>query len=206
MEKPSSCFMCPLDKMSYSFSRPEGKPKLGVAFFGEALGLHEAQEGLPFRPNGESGSLITSIIENQLRHPETGAKLERGDFVWDNALKCKPPDGMKWEGGDFEKEIVSCCSQYNNRSIDLADVRVIIAFGGLAFRSLTGIEGKKRGIGDVRGYVFKSINNKIVVPTYHPAFVRRGNSRYTGALIHDVKKGIALGWKLHCGSSVDTFC
>lgn len=195
MEKPESCVFCPLDKLSRGFSRPEGKAKLGVAFFGESLGRHEYEEGGPFRPNGESGSLLTSIVEKQLRHPTTGAKLERGDFLWDNAWKCKPPDGFKTDGGEFEKEVSNCCSQYNKRSIEKDEVKVIVAFGGIAFRSLTGIEGKKRGIGDVRGYVFNGSSrgiSKLVVPSYHPAFIRRGNSRYTGALIHDVKKAIKL--------------
>ena len=195
MEKPDSCVYCPLDRMSRGFSRPEGKAKIGVAFFGESLGNHEYQEGGPFRPNGESGSLLTSIVEKQLRHPVTGAKLERGDFLWDNAWKCKPPDGFKTEGGEFEKEVSNCCSQYNHRSIEKPEVKVVVAFGGIAFRSLTGIEGKKRGIGDVRGYIFNGESRgvpNLVVPSYHPAFIRRGNSKYTGALIHDVKKAIKL--------------
>lgn len=201
MEKPESCVYCSLDKMSRGFSRPEGKAKIGVAFFGESLGNHEYQEGAPFRPNGESGSLLTSIVEKQLRHPVTGAKLERGDFLWDNAWKCKPPDGFKTDGGEFEEEVSSCCSQHNKRSIEKDEVKVIVAFGGIAFRSLTGIEGKKRGIGDVRGYIFNGNSRgvpKLVVPSYHPAFIRRGNSRYTGALIHDVKKAI----KIANGSSI----
>lgn len=194
MEKPSDCYMCHLAKISRGFSKSEGKARLGVAFFGESLGGHEYQEGLPFRPNGESGSLLTSITTNQLRNPVNGEKIDRSFFVWDNAIKCQPPEGMKFEGGEFEKDIREYCSQYNSRSIDSPDVKVIVAFGGLAFRSLTGIEGKKRGIADVRGYVFERNNGsgQLVVPSYHPAFVRRGNARLTGALIHDIKKSLLV--------------
>lgn len=183
MNKPNSCSQCPLYQIGYSFSNCEGEAKFGVAFIGEALGKHEASEGLPFRSNGESGSLLTHIVERNL-------KLKRSDFLWDNIVKCQPPNNIL-QGASYEEDAIRSCGVYNSRSIDNPQVRCIVAFGGVAFKALTGIEGKKRNIEDVRGYVFK-YNDKFVVPTLHPAFVRRGNSRFTSAVIHDIKKAIAI--------------
>src|ERR1700722_4611366 len=192
MQKPNDCQGCSLVNIGRSFSDSEGSPNLGIAIYGEALEHHEATEGMPFRPNGESGSLITSIIEKITIQDLEGKhkKLKRSDFIWDNVVKCQPPSN-KLIGQSFEKDAIEHCRIYNHRSIDRRDVRVVLALGAVAFKELTGIEGKKRGIEDVRGYVFKS-NNKLVLGSLHPSHIRHGNARYTGALIHDVKKAIAV--------------
>lgn len=211
MQKPNDCLPCPLGRkiqtkeglitLGRSFSNKEGAPKFGVSFVGEALGNHEAQEGLPFRPNGESGSLITQIIE-KLKVEENGKtrNLSRSDFEWDNIIKCQPPNN-ELVGKSYEQEATECCRIYNNRSFgsscSIGDGRyhkVIVALGGVAFRELTGVQGKKRGIEDVRGYVFNGTSdyNCLVVPSLHPSFIRHGNSRFTSALIYDVKKALAV--------------
>lgn len=216
MQKPPECSDCYLAKevqtkngliqLGQSFSLPEGSPKFGVEIVGESLGRHEAQEGLPFRPNGESGSLITSIIENLTIHdPKLGKarKMVRGDFRWDNVVKCRPPDD-ELAGKVYEKDAIEHCRVHSYRSYnskfnpdnsgcdnDNSTQRVILALGGVAFKELTGISGKKRGIEDVRGYVFRSHNyNSLVIGSLHPSFIRHGNSRFTNALIYDVKKAL----------------
>lgn len=203
MQKPKECQDCPLEVIGESFSKTEGSAKFGVTSIGEGLGRHEAQEGLPFRPNGESGSLITHIIENlTIYDPELGKarRMKRSDFLWDNIIKCRPP-GDKLIGASYEKEAIEHCRVHNTRSIDLVRIggamdgtnRVILALGGTAFRELTGISGKKRGIEDLRGYVFRSsVHNCLIIGSLHPSFIRHGNSRFTGALKYDVKKALAL--------------
>lgn len=182
MNKPDGCSICPLVTIGQGFTRPEGKPELGVALYGETSGMHEIQESLPMRPNSEDGSLLTTLIQTNL-------KLKRSAFVWDTAIKCMPP--MAFDGGDYEKVVTGCCNQYSHRGIGLSGVRVIMALGPVAFRSLTGIQGHKLSIADIRGYVFK-VGNKLVVPTYAPSFIRKGNPRLTGALLHDLKKAIGV--------------
>lgn len=194
MEKPHDCDGCSLVNIGEGFTKQEGSPKLGIAFYGEANGKHEIQEELPFRKNGESGALLQNILDTQINitDPEDGKKRKaiRGDFIWDNAAKCRPPEN-KLNGTSYEKSAVDHCKIYNNRSIDRPDVKLIVAFGSVAFKALTGIEGKKRGIEDVRGYVFKS-DNKLIIPTLDPSFIRHGNSRFTSAIIHDIKKAISV--------------
>lgn len=193
MQKPLECAPCSLVKIGNSFTLQEGSPKFGLAIFGEGAGRHEAQEGLPFRPNGESGSLITYIVENlNCIDPETQQKrkMKRSDFIWDNVIKCQPPEN-ELIGAPYEEDAIRCCSVYNSRSILRDDVRVILALGEAAFRFLTGIEGKKRGIEDIRGYVFRGFN-RAIIGSLHPNFIRHGNSRFTASLIYDVKKALSL--------------
>jgi uracil-DNA glycosylase family 4 len=211
MTKPENCRECILGKpiqtknglitLGQSFSAPEGAAKFGVYFVGESLGKHEAQEGLPFRPNGESGSLITHIIENlTCNDPEIGQarKMKRGDFKWDNVVKCRPPND-ELAGKSYEKEAIENCRIYNHRSfdsnsgIDSKFNKVILALGGTAFRELTGISGKKRGIEDIRGYVYRSSAYRaFIVGALHPSFIRHGNSRFTASLIYDIKKALLV--------------
>lgn len=214
MQKPLDCVGCSLCEIGESFSNTEGSAKYGVYFIGESLGKHEAQEGLPFRPNGESGSLITNIVENKiiLTDNEIGKprKARRSDFGWDNVIKCRPPND-KLNGEKYEREAIEHCRIYNARSygsgnsanslVSINNVndgssdynKVIVALGATAFKELTGISGKKRGIEDLRGYVFRSsIYNALIIGALHSSFIRHGNSRFTNSLIYDIKKSILV--------------
>lgn len=209
MQKPPKCDDCYLAKqiptkegfiqLGQSFTLSEGSPKFGVEIVGESAGRNEAQEGLPFRPNGESGSLITSIIENlTIEDPITGKarKMVRGDFRWDNIVKCRPPND-ELVGKVYEKEAIEHCRIHSRRSYNsgnnFVSGKVILALGAVAFRELTGISGKKRGIEDVRGYVYRSHSyNSLIIGSLHPSFIRHGNSRRTSALIYDIKKALLV--------------
>jgi uracil-DNA glycosylase family 4 len=211
MQKPIECSECILGKklptkdgfiqLGQSFSNFEGKPKFGVHVVGEALGKHEAQEGLPFRPNGESGSLITKIVEDLVIYDpdlNKSRKMRRSDFQWDNIVKCRPPND-ELAGKSYEREAIENCRIYDNRSFgapNLFDSRfnkVIVALGGVAFKELTGISGKKLGIEDIRGYVFSSIAyNALIIGALHPSFIRHGNSSKTPSLIYDIKKALLV--------------
>src|ERR1700723_262352 len=131
MQKPPECSECSLGRkfknkegdlitLGQSFTLLEGKPRFGVYLVGEAAGRNEAQEGLPFRPNGESGSLITHLIEHTTIHdPELGKsrKMKRGDFLWDNIIKCRPPND-ELSGRNYEKDAIEHCKIYNQRSFE----------------------------------------------------------------------------------------
>lgn len=199
MQKPRECDGCQLVKLGSGFSLHEGKPRLGVRFVGEALDRHGAQEGKPMRPNSESGSLITKIIEDlTITDPETNKarKATRGDFEWDNIVKCQPPGDLV--GANYEKAAIEHCRihsgrSYGNTLVSSGLTNIIVALGGVALRELVGIEGKKRGIEDVRGYVFWSeYYHAWVIGSLHPSFIRHGNSRFTSALSYDIKKAILI--------------
>lgn len=211
MQKPLECSQCVLGRkfpnkegdlitLGQSFTLPFGKPKFGVYLVGESAGKHEAQEGYPFVRNGESGSLINKIIEDlTIYDPELDKtrKMKREDFIWDNILKCRPPND-ELVGKSYEKDAIENCKVYNHRSFegDYNSVKynkVIVALGGTAFRELTGLQGKKLGIEDIRGYVFRSSNyNSLIIGALHPSFIRHGNARFTQSLIYDLKKALLV--------------
>jgi DNA polymerase I-like protein with 3'-5' exonuclease and polymerase domains len=75
--------------------------------------------------------------------------------------------------------------------------------GNLPTKHLTGIAGEKRGVGYLRGYVLRALpqfeeaagrdhdsDPLLVVPTYHPAFLRRGAIHLTGVLARDIARAV----------------
>jgi hypothetical protein len=76
--------------------------------------------------------------------------------------------------------------------------RTVVALGGIPFRTLTGISGEKRTISHMRGYVFRALPEfceaagceLLVVPTYHPSFLRRGAIHLTGVLARDIQRAV----------------
>lgn len=182
MNKPPQCNGCALAGHSKGFSHARGEALQAVMFAGHTLDKHSESEGTVCSKHSEGGSLLTHTIES---------RLKRGmeEFKWDSVIKCFPPE--KTQLSQIESASQQC-KVYNSRSFDDPSVKVIIALGQEVFTSLTGIYGKKQTIDDLRGYVFK-VGDKLVLPTFDPKLIRRGNANLTGALIHDIKKAIAIG-------------
>lgn len=74
--------------------------------------------------------------------------------------------------------------------------RVILALGGVALRESSGEVGKSRTISHLRGYVLPSLgvdlNEALVFPTYHPAFIRRGAAHLTGVFMRDIQRAVMI--------------
>jgi uracil-DNA glycosylase family 4 len=186
MIKPRDCNGCPLDKLSYSFSLPEGHCSLGVGLLGEGLGHNEAIDGLPFRPRGAAGSLLEQAFRI--------VRVDRPQFLLDNVVRCQPPNN-ELHGYGYEGDAINHCHRaYGKRFFDNPNINIILCLGSVAFRHATGIEGKRQNISDLRGYPITSpkFNNRLVIGTYHPAAIRRGKLAWTDYLIHDLRKAIGV--------------
>lgn len=197
MLKPVDCRGCPLDKLSNGFSKPEGLCSNGVLIMGEGLGHHEYLDGLPFRPQGAAGSLLEQVFRI--------CRTSRSQFLIDNIVRCQPPNDQLHGWGYEADAIKHCTEMYSSRVYNDSRVRCILAVGAVAFRNITGIQGKKLNISDIRGYVIPT-NISYGIPcvgSYHPAHIRRGKLAFTDYLIHDLRKaiGVANGsYKSYCGS------
>lgn len=187
--KPAEiCCGCDLYEQDPSgFVRPEGHGTLGVLMMGEAGGQHERYAGLPFRPNAPAGSVLEKAIKL--------AGFDRAQFRITNAISCSPPRdwlvGAPWEFG-----AIAHCEQHRSRIIAEMKPKVILALGGVAFRTLTGHDGPKQGISLMRGYPIET-EHGLVLGTYHPSFLIRGNMNLLGVLVHDIQKAVGLarsGW------------
>lgn len=194
MTKPDGCIGCPLYHISDGFSSPEGTGSNGVAIIGEALGYNEYQDGLPFRPHAQAGSKLEDAFRI-LTH-ELGRKVVRSQFLLYNLVNCHPP-GDKLSGASYEEAAVHHCARHRDKV--LADFaahggRVILALGNLAMKYLCGVSGdakKKESISHLRGFVHES-EYGLVVPSYHPSFIRRGNNHLTPLLVMDIKRALWL--------------
>lgn len=153
-----------------------GRDRYGVALVGEALGEHESIEGLPFV--GPSGFKLTRLIE--------WAGLDRSRFdIW-NTVWTRPP-GNYLDGAPYEDAAVQHCREAHWGSL-VKRASVIVPMGNVALRAFTG----RKGILSVRGYIQGGPEGTHLLPTVHPSFIQRGQSKYSAAFIHDIQKAVEL--------------
>ena len=184
LAKPQTCAGCQLEQLGRGFSRPEGHGTNRVLIVGEALGANEAIDGLPFRPYASAGSMLERCLKV--------SGLSRSQFRLTNCIHCAPPKDWlvdaPWEFASLQH-----CRQYLDAEIDEMRPKVILALGGVALRELTGMSGWKQGITYLRGFPLTTPDGAYtVVSSFHPQFIRHGNSALTGVLIHDIQLAVAI--------------
>jgi len=191
MQKPAECSQCPLEKIGSGFTEVEiGKryDNTRLLLVGEASGEAEARESLPFRPYAQSGSLLADAMRE--------VHIDRAEVAITNVVRCRPP--KDWlEGAPWQYHAVSqCTTNYLTKVIADLNPAAIVALGGTAFRTLASPPKGKYGTLDyARGYVHAgagAATGRLVVPTYHPAFLRRGAAHLTPLLQRDLRRGFLL--------------
>lgn len=150
-------------------------PHYGVALLGEALGEQEAEQGSPFV--GRAGFTLTRLLE--------WAGFDRSGFDIYNSVWCRPPDNAL-EGQSFEQNAISHCQSAHWQQL-LVRSQVLVPMGNVATGALLG----RKGILSLRGYVAGG-EGRHVLPTVHPSFIQRGQSKYSAAFINDIQKAVEL--------------
>jgi len=145
-----------------------GSPKAKLMFVGEAPGMDEDLQGLPFV--GRAGKLLTKIIES--------IGLKRSDVYIANILKCRPPNNRN----PLPTEILAC-ENYLIKQIDIIKPVVICALGKFAAQTLL---RRQEAISKLRGRFFEYRNAKLI-PTFHPAYLLR-NPNDKRLVWEDMKK------------------
>jgi uracil-DNA glycosylase family 4 len=190
--KPSSCSGCPLESHGSDFSAVEGRGSLGVMVCAEASGEGEARDLLPLRPYMPSGS----IYERTIRR----LGYSRESFATTNACRCRPNSNLL-EGMPFEQLALDHCRSNLLAAVAKFRPRVIVAMGNIALKSTTGLYGPKLGISHLRGYVIRAAADLcvaagnpdlVVVPTFHPAFLRRGQIGLSGTYARDIQRSVNI--------------
>ena len=174
---PLTCTGCVLDSQGTGFMEPAlATDGYQVALVGEALGREEAEVSAPFV--GKAGLRLTRLLE--------WAGFDRNRFdIW-NTVWCRPPHNQL-EGMDYEHKAISHCRQQHwDRLLDR--VRVLVPMGNVALNALTG----RKGILRLRGYIQPGPQETHLVPTVHPSFIQRGQSKYSAAFIYDIQKAVRL--------------
>lgn len=179
--RPQSCIGCSLYGKGTDFSQPEGTGSLGVAVIAEASGDNEARDQLPLRPYAPSGG----VLERTFRR----MGLSREQFVLTNIIRCQPPRNFL-VNAPWEYSAINHCRPNLDKVLADHKPRAIFALGDTALRELTGEAGEARTVSHLRGFVIRGPNGVPVVPTYHPAFLRRGKMSYAGLFARDLQRAV----------------
>jgi uracil-DNA glycosylase len=157
----SGCVRCPLHKGRTNVVFGSGNANADLMFVGEAPGVHEDLQGLPFV--GRAGKLLDQLLG------EVG--LQRSDVFITNVLLCRPPGNR-----DPQPDEIDTCKPYLHRKIELIEPKVICTLGNFATKLLT---RSQRGITGVHGrpQVHELGGRTVrVFPIYHPAAALRSTS------------------------------
>jgi len=182
--KPPSCLACVgANWPSRGFTQIEGSGGTRVLIVGEASGEAESNDELPFRPYAESGSVMERAFAR--------LGLPRDMFRITNVLRCRPP-ANKLAGAPYEAAAIASCRPHLEAEIRSFQPRAILAVGGVAAKALTGLSGPRLGIDSIRGFILPSIYGVPIIPTWHPAYLRRGKMGYLGVLIADIQRAVEV--------------
>jgi uracil-DNA glycosylase len=144
-----------------------GNPEARLMIVGEAPGPQENRLGKPFV--GKSGQLLDQILQ------AAGFDPEEEVFITNAVYRMPPGD----EGKEFRKpttEEIEFYKPYLLEMIRLIDPAVILLSGNVATQSLLG----QTGITRLRGN-WHQLEDRWVMPIYHPAYLLRNPSREPGS-------------------------
>lgn len=169
IKRKASCESCPYN--THNKVQGIGPYPSKIMIIGEAPGEQEEHQGLPFV--GPAGAWLNKVLKR------TG--INREDIYITNTICCRPP---KNNIGSIDSiEAIKNCKEGLLKEIAVVDPNVIITLGNTA-KDTFGISGQ---ITKVRGSIFKH-NNAVVIPTYHPSYIMRGNFKEEDVWLNDFKK------------------
>jgi uracil-DNA glycosylase len=157
----SGCVRCPLHEGRTNVVFGSGNADADLMFVGEAPGMHEDQQGLPFV--GRAGQLLNQLLE------EIG--IQRSDVFITNVICCRPPGNR-----DPLPEEIEVCKPYLYKKIELIEPKVICTLGNFATKLLT---GQPTGITKVHGRPQeREVAGRVIklFPIFHPAAALRTDS------------------------------
>lgn len=149
-EKIKNCQKCPLYRSRTHLVFGRGSPEAPIMLIGEAPGRDEDLQGKPFV--GAAGKLLEESLK-KVEIPEDKIYIA-------NILKCRPPGNR-----DPHPEEITSCFPYLQKQIEIIQPRIICTLGKFSTQTLL---NSTQGITHLRGKSF-TIDNKILIPTYHPA-------------------------------------
>jgi uracil-DNA glycosylase len=156
------CVRCPeLVATRQSVVFGAGNADAALMFVGEAPGVSEDQQGLPFV--GQAGRLLDTLLD------EIG--MARSEVFIVNTLKCRPPGNRDPQPAEIEN-----CSGYLYRQVELIEPRVICSLGNFSTKLL---RGEPTGISRVHGQPeVLSFGGRVLrlYPLYHPAAALRSQA------------------------------
>jgi DNA polymerase len=138
----------------------DGNPESDIMFIGEAPGVDEDRQGLPFV--GASGQLLNRIL--------SALGQERSSVYISNILFWRPPGNRSPTAAE-----TAACLPFVQRHIELAQPKLLVFLGGSSSKvMLSRTEGIMRLRGKWFEYQSAGLDAPIpAMPTFHPAFLLR---------------------------------
>ena len=145
----STCERCILKNTRKRAVPGEGPEDAEIMLVGEGPGFHENEQGRPFV--GAAGQFLSELLKR--------SGLTRDKVFITNVVKCRPPGNR-----DPLPEELNACAGYLDRQIEVLNPKMIITLGRYSMARYFPM-GK---ISIIHGQP-SWINNRMVVPMYHPA-------------------------------------
>jgi len=151
----------------------DGNPESPIVFVGEAPGMEEDSQGLPFV--GRSGKLLNKALEL--------CGIKRNQVFITNVVKCRPPNNRAptLEEIEIGKKLIL---QYE---LKIISPKLIVTLGSVA---LHGVTGEVYPMKKVRGNYLKTIFGT-VFPLFHPSFILRNGAPFS-LFLDDVKNALSF--------------
>jgi uracil-DNA glycosylase family 4 len=156
----AGCTRCRLHQSRTQVVFGQGDPRADLMFVGEAPGLHEDRQGVPFV--GPSGQLLNRLLE--------GIGLRRQDVYICNVVKSRPPQNR-----DPLPDEIAACRPWLDAQIRLVDPKVVVTLGNFAAKTLL---ETTTGITRLRGRTYP-FQGRVLLPTFHPAAALHAQGRRT---------------------------
>jgi uracil-DNA glycosylase family 4 len=156
----AGCTRCRLHQSRTQVVFGQGDPRADLMFVGEAPGLHEDRQGVPFV--GPSGQLLNRLLE--------GIGLRRQDVYICNVVKSRPPQNR-----DPQPDEIAACRPWLDAQIRLVDPKVVVTLGNFAAKTLL---ETTTGITRLRGRTYP-FQGRVLLPTFHPAAALHAQGRRT---------------------------
>ena len=142
----------------------DGDPASDIMFIGEAPGVDEDRQGLPFV--GASGQLLNRMLSALGR--------ERTSIYISNILFWRPPGNRSPTAAE-----TAACLPFVQRHIELARPKVLVFLGGSSAKTML---DRTEGIMRLRGKWFDYMSEELgtpipAMPTFHPAFLLRQSAQ-----------------------------
>lgn len=170
-QEVESCQQCPLYQKANRAVPGQGSDKSKIVFIGEAPGIREDRQGIPFC--GPAGQLLDQLL--------SGINLKREDVFIGNIIKHRPPNNR-----DPEPNEIKACFPFLVRQLNILKPELIVTLGRYALNiflptySISQIHGQPKRIDWQLSPYFKDqeiYKKKIVIlPLYHPAVALYRNS------------------------------
>ncbi|MBI2103190.1 uracil-DNA glycosylase [Candidatus Woesearchaeota archaeon] len=154
-EQIRRCTACPLWKQRTLAVPGEGPKNAKLLFIGEAPGVEEDRQGLPFV--GRSGKFLTEML-NQIG-------IDRKTVFITGSVKCHPPKNRVPK----TKELAMCKELWLDKQVSLLKPKLIVLLGSVAIQSSL---GEKKDLANVHGLVVEKEGLHYFL-TYHPSAAMR---------------------------------